>query len=95
MGALGRAEVCPHPRERAANTIRVDGGHGPMDLCPTCKSTLEAVIAGWHGHRIGPAGVVAQVRALGYTRLDAARFLLQLLSDRLRLRVGLLSEREL
>jgi hypothetical protein len=93
-GSLRGAQTCPHPQRLASCAIRIDAGR-PFILCPICKEALELLIAGWHAHRIGARDVYAQMFALGYTRGDALRFLLQLFADRLRLRAGLLSEADL
>jgi hypothetical protein len=66
-----------------------------MQLCVTCKDTFRILIDRWHAGAVSPAAVIAQVRQLGYSRLDAARFLFQLASDSARLRFGLLSPRDL
>jgi hypothetical protein len=94
-GFAGRAEFCPHPDARAACAILVQGGRRPMVLCPTCKETLMQLITDWHGRRLGVREVYAQTFALGYTRGDAVRFLLQLAWDRLLVRVGFLREVDL
>jgi hypothetical protein len=83
--------ICPHPQALESCAIRVQGGRRGFICCPTCLEALQALIAAWHGGSIGPREIYAQMFALGYTRPDALRFLLQLLVDRMRVRLGLLN----
>jgi hypothetical protein len=89
------AAVCPHPGPLRSNAILVQARRHGFILCPTCLATFQELIADWHGRAIGPRQVIAQMFALGYTRGDAVRFVIQLVADRLRLRVGLLKADQL
>jgi hypothetical protein len=79
---------CPHPdRLRGRNgtvTVQVNGGRGAMNLCLGCKRMFEALFEGWAQHRVGPRVVVKLMRAAGYTRLDAAKVVLELCTGSLR-----------
>jgi hypothetical protein len=84
---------CPHPeRLRGHNgslLIQVNGGKGAMNLCLGCKVMFERLIAGWGAGTMGPAVVARSMRQRGYTRLDVARFLLELVTTTLRQRAAL------
>lgn len=88
-----RAVLCPHPERRERHTIELDGGRGPMQLCLLCYQSIGAMIRQWHQHQIGAREVSARMQGLGYTRRDAAQMVLQLLADRLKIRLGF-AERE-
>lgn len=82
------AVLCPHPDTLARHAIEINGGKGPMVVCPNCKAMFEGLIRGWHHRELSPAVIVDTMRQNGYTRRDAAQFLLQLCADRLRVRLG-------
>lgn len=86
------AQLCPHPARLESAAIRIEGRRRPFICCPSCLQGFRELIADWHQHRIGLRGVGAQMFAMGYTRGDVVRFQLQLLGDRIRLRLGLLEE---
>lgn len=85
---LARAEKCPHPDRLERAAVIVNGGGGDLAVCHPCKAMFEGLIASWRARTIGPAGVVDTMRRNGYSRGDAARFVLQLVADRLRVRLG-------
>jgi hypothetical protein len=85
---LAAAEPCPHPEARARAVIVIPKFRGEMALCLPCKAGFEALVAGWRSRELGPAQVVARVREMGYSRRDAAWFLLDLLGERVRVRLG-------
>lgn len=85
---LARAERCPHPDRLERHAIIVNGGRGDLAVCLECKAMFETLIARARSRTIGPREVVATMRANGYSRADGARFLLQLVADRLRVRLG-------
>jgi hypothetical protein len=87
-GMLGQVEYCPHPDRLKANAILAHGWRRDMVLCQECLRTFQELTAGYGAHSIGPREVVARLLALGYTRTDAARFLLELVALRLRVRLG-------
>lgn len=73
----------------------VQGSRRSFASCPACKLMFEGLIEGWHGRQLGPREVVARMRAMGYTRADAAWFVLQLAADSLRVRLGFRAPAEL
>lgn len=91
-GSIHGAELCPHPGRLESCAIRIDGRRRIFICCPSCLQTFQRLIAQWHGGEIGLRQVGAQMFALGYSRGDVLRFQLQLLGDRIRLRLGLLEE---
>ena len=94
-GVLAGAELCPHPDARLSCAILVQGGRHGMVLCPDCKDTLTSLIGRWHSRQVGAFEVAGQMLAIGYSRLDAARFILQLTVDRFKVKAGLLREADL
>ena len=96
-GFVGRDTVCcPHPEARASCTVVVYGSGGrPFASCPSCKAMFERLIEGWHSGELGPRIVAATMLESGYTRVDAARFVLQLAADSLRVRLGYRTPAEL
>ena len=103
MGILERAGqidrdtvLCPHPQARASCTIVVPGaGRQRFAGCPDCKAMFEQLIEGWHARELGAKDVVTTMLGMGYTRLDGARFVLQLAADTLRVRLGWRSRADL
>lgn len=83
-----RAELCPHPKARARQTVYFDKPGRPMGLCPDCRVGFEAIIAAWSRRELAPREVVAKVSEMGYSRRDAVAFLLGLEAARLRVRLG-------
>jgi hypothetical protein len=77
-------EFCPHPaaRERAVVVV------GRYALCQACKRGFERIGQQFNAGQLGPREVVAQVREMGYTRRNAAAYLLGLVAGRLRVRLG-------
>jgi hypothetical protein len=73
---------CPHPRSRAGATIQATGWFQAFDACGPCKRMFENLIAAWEQGMVAPSTVVHTMRTMGYTRLDAARFLLELVLAR-------------
>jgi hypothetical protein len=59
-----------------------------MVMCPQCLETFQQLTAGYHAGELGAREVVARLLALGYTRTDAARFLLELAAQRIGVRLG-------
>lgn len=83
------AELCPHAELRANHSITVRGGRRAMTLCfAICYPMFQQLLEQWDRRQVGPADVVARLRRNGYTRGDAARFLLQLSARRLKARLG-------
>ena len=87
--------LCPHPDARKLQTLEIDGGKGPMHVCRECADLFRGLIRGWHSRQLGPKEVVSAMRGMGYTRRDAAQFVLQLSADRLRVRLGFADEADL
>jgi hypothetical protein len=87
-GLPGGAELCPHPERLREHAIGILASRPPFICCGPCKRLLDSLIDSWGRRELGPARVIAELRANGYTRRDAARFLLQLVGDRLRVRLG-------
>lgn len=80
----GATELCPHPaaRERAVVVV------GRYALCQACKRGFERINAQFAAGQVGPREVVAQVVEMGYSRRNAAAYLLGLVARRLRVRLG-------
>ncbi len=93
-GSLRGAEYCPHKRRLEACAIRVDADR-PMVICPSCKEMFESLIAGWHARQLSAGQVVSTMLQHGYSRGDAARLVLQLVADRLKVRLGFLKQEDL
>lgn len=91
-GSMHGAELCPHPARLESCAIQVQGRRRVFICCPSCLQTFQRLIAEWHAGQINLGEVGAQMFALGYSRGDVVRFQLQLLGDRIRLRLGLLQE---
>lgn len=87
-----RAEVCPHPAAREVSAIAITASRRPFIACQACYRLFGDLIAAWHRREIGPAEVARRLSARGYGRLDQARFVLQLVADRLRVRLGFASQ---
>jgi hypothetical protein len=77
-------ELCPHPEARERAVVVV----GRYALCQACKRGFERISAQWDARQLGPREVVAQVVEMGYSRRNAASFLLGLVARRLRVRLG-------
>lgn len=84
----GSAEVCPHEGPRTSNAILVRGNRRDMVLCPTCLRMFQDLGEAFRARRIGPGQVAATMLHAGYTRIDAARFVLELIAERLRVPLG-------
>jgi hypothetical protein len=82
--------LCPHEASRSSNSILVHGWKRDMVLCQECVRAFPELTLGFYRRQIGGREVVARLLSLGYTRTDAARFLLELLAQRLRIRIGFL-----
>jgi hypothetical protein len=102
MGILERAGfvdrgdiLCPHESARGSCAIRIQGRHRAMIVCPECKDAHQLLIRHWHARQIGPKEVVTAMLELGYTRVDAAQFVLQLAGDSLKVKLGFLNEADL
>jgi hypothetical protein len=81
--------LCPHPKEREQHAITVRGRSRPMTLCGAiCWPMFGQLLERWDAGRISPSEVVTTMRQSGYTRGDAARFLLDLAARRLKMRLG-------
>lgn len=89
------AVLCPHPGALERSALQINGGRGAMVVCPGCSAMFRTLIRGWHEHTHGPALIVDTMRQNGYTRRDAAQFLLQLCADRLRVRLGFAQREDL
>lgn len=88
-GQLNRdTEVCPHPGPRSSCAILVHGRRRDMVLCPQCLETFQELTRGYLAGQISPSEVVARMRALDYTRSDAARFVLELVALRIGVQLG-------
>lgn len=86
---LAAAVLCPHPKEREQHAITVRGRSRPMTLCGAiCYPMFGRLLERWDSGEISPREVVTTLRQSGYTRTDAARFLLDLAARRLRARLG-------
>lgn len=93
-GSLRGVELCPHPERLQSCAIRISAKR-PMVVCPSCSDMFTELIARFHAREIGGGEVAAAMQLAGYTRGDSARFVLQLMVDRLKLRAGLLKEADL
>lgn len=82
------AERCPHPKSLEGNAILVRGNHRDMVMCAPCLRLFQGLSVAYRERRIGPHDVVTQMLASGYTRRDAARFVLELIAERLRVPLG-------
>jgi hypothetical protein len=76
---IANAIECPHRPTARGSFVQVYGKGGrAMNLCRRCKTSLANLAENWERGFVSPRQVIAMVRALGYTRLDAARFLFDL-----------------
>lgn len=95
-------ELCPHLERRRAlaqpvnHEIRVQAAGGKwMALCRECYEVLGGLRRGYHERRLGAKDVGAAMMEMGYTRRDVARFVLDLVGEKLKVKVGFLSEADL
>jgi hypothetical protein len=77
-----RAELCPHPQSRAMQVIQVYGRRRAMQVCLLCADVMRGLCDAWDRGQLSPRNVVTAMLALGYGRVDAAKFLLQLVIGR-------------
>jgi len=81
------AETCHHAEALERQVILIQARR-PFVACLECYRLFGELIEAFHDGRIGPFEVANRLADVGYGRLDQARFVLQVVADRLRVRLG-------